>query len=356
MAAETAELIDPRPGEAIDTARLEPYLRERLPDARGPFSLSQFGGGHANLTYQLRFGEREYVLRRPPLGPVAPSAHDMKREHRVLATLPDVFALAPRSYLYCGDAAIVGSEFHVMERRHGAVIRGDLPERYKGDAVLARRIGEMLVDTLAALHTADPAAAGLGDLGRPEGYVERQLEGWTKRWHAAKDKDLPPIDAMIAWLHARVPIPPAVSLVHNDFKLDNMIVKSDDPGTAVAVLDWDMCTRGDPLMDLGYVLNYWAEPDDDPRWLKAAAMLTWHPGFPSRAEAVERYAAKTGFELADVRWYQVFGVFKLIVIIQQIYIRFLRGQTLDRRFAAFGERVAALADKGAALMTRAAGG
>lgn len=350
MSGETAELIAPRVGEELDTSRLEPYLRQHLPGAEGPMALRQFGGGHANLTYELRFGPREYVLRRPPLGPIAPSAHDMKREHRVLAALPDIYPWAPRSYLYCGDAGIIGAEFHVMERRHGIVIRSELPEAVKRDPRLARRIGEMMVDTLAALHTADPAAAKLGDLGRPEGYAARQLEGWTKRWHAAKDKDLPRVDEMAAWLSRHLPKPQRVSLLHNDFKLDNMIVDRDDPGIAVAVLDWDMCTRGDPLMDLGYMLNYWSEPKDDLAWRQAAFMPTWYPGFPSRAEAVERYAQKTGLALDEVLWYHVFGVFKLTGVIQQIYIRYLRGQTADARFATFGKRVATLAEKGCALI------
>lgn len=355
MAVGAAELIDPRPGEELDTSRLEPYLRQHLPRTAGALSFRQFGGGHANLTYLVRFGEDEYVLRRPPLGPIAPSAHDMKREHRVLATLPDIFPLAPRSYLYCDDATIIGAEFHVMERRRGIVIRSDPPEAIKRDPALARRVGEMLVDTLAALHSADPAAAGLGDLGHPDGYVQRQLDGWSKRWRAAKDHDLAHVDEMIGWLARRVPAPPRVSLLHNDYKLDNMIVGADDPAHAVAVLDWDMCTRGDPLMDLGYMLNYWSESGDAPGWREAAFMPTWYPGFPKRAEAVERYARKTGFAIDDVRWYHVFGVFKLTVVIQQIYIRYLRGQTRDPRFEGFGKRVATLAEKGCALIAREAG-
>jgi aminoglycoside phosphotransferase (APT) family kinase protein len=354
MAVQTAELIDPRPGEELDTSRLEPYLRGRLPRTDGPFSLRQFGGGHANLTYLVRFGTAEYVVRRPPLGPIAPSAHDMKREHRVLATLPDIFPLAPRSYLYCGDTSIIGAEFHVMERRHGIVIRSELPAHAQSDPSLCRRIGEMIVDTMAALHTADPAKARLDDLGHPDGYSQRQLDGWIKRWHAAKDKDLPQVDEMIAWLSKRVPQPQRASLLHNDFKLDNMIVGADDPSRCIAVLDWDMCTRGDPLMDLGYMLNYWSQAEDPPRWRGASFMPTWYPGFPTRAEAVARYAQKTGFAVEDIRWYHVFGVFKLTGVIQQIYIRYLRGQTTDARFATFGERVAALAEKGCALIARQA--
>jgi aminoglycoside phosphotransferase (APT) family kinase protein len=352
VTAEFVELIDPRPGEEVEPSRLEPYLRAHLPASEGAFALRQFGGGHANLTYLVRFGAHEYVLRRPPLGPVAPASHDMKREHRVLAAMPDIFPLAPRSYLYCDDKTIIGAEFHVMERRRGIVIRGDLPERFRDDKAVARRIGEMMIDVLGALHKADPEAAGLGQLGHPEGYAGRQLEGWAKRWQAAKDKELPRVDALIAWLAARLPPPPAVSLLHNDFKLDNMLVAAEDPGRPVAVLDWDMCTRGDPLMDLGYLLNLWAQGDDDPEWLQWGAMPTWRQGSPSRVEAIERYGKVTGFPLDHIDWYHVYGLFKMIVIIQQIYIRYLRGQTLDQRFAIFGGRVAAFAEKGHMLIAQ----
>jgi aminoglycoside phosphotransferase (APT) family kinase protein len=349
------ELIQVRADERVDASRLEPYLRERLPGAEGPLELGQFGGGHANLTYLLRYSEAEYVLRRPPLGPVAPSSHDMTREHRVLANLWRVYPLAPRSYLLCEDAGVIGAPFHVMERRHGIVIRTDLPARFQGDPVLARRIGEMIVDALAALHKVDPEAAGLGGLGHPEGFVERQLAGWTKRWHAAKDEDDPRVDAIVDWLEANRPASQTVSLLHNDYKLDNMIVDAEDPARAVAVLDWDMCTRGDPLMDLGYLLTFWGEAGDPPAWIEGAAMPSWHEGFPSRAEAVERYADATGFDLGAIDWYHVFGVFKIAVVLQQIYIRYLRGQTRDQRFAVFGTRVAALFDKAATLAGVGAG-
>ena len=343
------ELIQVRADERLDTSRLEPYLRERLAGAEGPLEIGQFGGGHANLTYLLRYGATEYVLRRPPLGPVAPSAHDMGREHRVLANLWRVYPLAPRSYLLCEDAGVIGAPFHVMERRHGIVIRTDLPARFQGDPVLARRIGEMIVDTLAALHKVDPEAAGLGGLGRPEGFVERQLAGWTKRWHAAKGEDDPRVDAIVAWLEASCPESSETTLIHNDYKLDNMLVESDHPAHAVALLDWDMCTRGDPLMDLGYLLNYWVEPDDPHDWRAAAAMPTWRDGFPSRAEAALRYGAQTGFALNDLLWYRVFGAFKIAVILQQIHIRWRRGQTRDQRFADMGTRVATLIEKGLIL-------
>ncbi len=343
------EAIAVRPGEEIDGARLEPWLRERLPDAPRPFQIKQFGGGHANLTYLVRFGDVEYVLRRPPLGRVAPTSHDMRREHRVLSRLGAAFPLAPRSLLFCADHSLLGAEFHLMERRHGFVIRTDLPERFRGRPALNRRIGEMIVDTLADLHKVDPASVGLGDLGQPDGYVERQLQRWTERWHAAKDRRLDAVERLIGWLASDVPRAQAVTLLHNDYKLDNILVGSLDPAVPAAVLDWDMCTRGDPLMDLGYLLNFWIEAGDDPEWIEAASMPTYREGFSSREDVIQRYARATGLNVDRVGWYRVFGVFKLIVIVQQIYIRFLRGQTQDRRFAGFGRRVEQLAEKGVAL-------
>lgn len=352
MAIGDPEVIDVRPDERLDVGRLEPYLRDRLPGADGPLTVAQFGGGHANLTYLLRFGDREFVLRRPPLGPVAPSAHDMKREHRVQRALTAAYSLCPPSFLYCDDPDVIGADFHVSERRYGVVIRTEIPERFRGQPALNRRIGWMLVDAMASLHRVNPAVIGLDDLGRPDGFAARQLSGWTKRWYAAKDRDLPAVDTLIQWLDADIPVPQAASLLHNDLKLDNMLVDAEDPANPVAVLDWDMCTRGDPLMDLGHMLNYWADRDDPENWRSVASMPTWHDGFPTRGEIISRYAEKTGFDLRRINWYFVFGVFKLIVILQQIYIRYLRGQTQDERFAGFGRRVEGLADKGLTLINQ----
>ena len=347
------EVIAVRSDEQLNLIRLEPWLRANLPNATGPLTLEQFGGGHANLTYLLRFGDTEYVLRRPPLGPVAPSSHDMRREHRVLARLGKAFPLAPHSYALCTDPDVLGVDFHIVERRHGVVIRRELPAGIAQQPELAQRVGEMIVDVLADLHQVDPATVGLGELGRPEGFAQRQLEGWARRWHAAKDTDLPDVGRMLRWLEAAVPTPQVAALLHNDFKLDNLLVETDHPATPVAVLDWDMTTRGDPLMDLGFLLNFWNEAGDDPRWHHVSGMPTHHEGFPTRADVVERYARRTGLDLDRVAWYHVFGVFKLVAIVQQIYIRFLRGQTHDERFANYGERVLDLARKGVALMTAA---
>ena len=342
------EVLAVRHDERLDLTRLEPWLRARLPDATGDLRVEQFGGGHANLTYLLRFGDTEYVLRRPPLGPVAPGAHDMQREHRVLRRLGAAFPLAPPSYLLCTDPEVLGVDFHVMERRHGRVIRQRMPAGTGPE--LCRRTGEMLVDVLADLHQVDPATVGLGDLGRPDGFVERQVAGWHRRWQAAQDQALPDVDRAVRWLGTDLPPPQRAALLHNDFKLDNVLVAADDPATPVALLDWDMATRGDPLMDLGYLLCFWTEADDPAHWRQASRMPTDTPGFPTRAEVVARYAEGTGLETSRVRWYHVFGVFKLLVILQQIYIRFLRGQTSDRRFAGYGQRVGDLARMGVELI------
>jgi aminoglycoside phosphotransferase (APT) family kinase protein len=335
------EVIDVRPEEQLDVARIEPYLREHLPETEGAFSLRQFGGGHANLTYLVSFGEREYVLRRPPLGPVPERSHDMRREHAVLSNLYRAFPIAPRSFVLCTDRDVSDVDFVVEERKRGIAIRRDLPERFQNDPALARRIGEMLVDTLASLHTVDPASVGLSELGKPEGYVERQLAGWVGRWEAACTLDTVSADHCIAWLRDHLPASPAAGIVHNDYKLDNMLLDGNDPATITALLDWDMCTLGDPLVDLGYMLVLWPERDDPKAW-RTTGMPTWRDGFPTRAEATARYAQRTGFDVRSVHWYYVFNIFRFAAILQQIYARFERGQTHDERFRAFGPQVNAL--------------
>ncbi|HTT80494.1 MAG TPA: phosphotransferase family protein, partial [Stellaceae bacterium] len=291
---EAAELIDERPDERLDAARLLPYLRAHLPGAEGRLTVRQFGGGKANLTYLLRFeagaSASEFVLRRPPLGPIPPGAHDMAREHRVLSALHRRYRPAPRSLLFCADDSLIGAVFLVEERRRGFVIRDDIPAELAGQPALNRRIGEALVDALADLHLVRPDEVGLGDLGRAEGYLERQLAGWTRRWQAAQGGEEAARSAAL-WaplldrLAAELPASHGAALLHNDYRLDNCLLDPADPGQIEAVLDWDMCTQGDPLADLGYLLNYWVEPDDPPEWREIAAMPTWRPGFPSRAEA-----------------------------------------------------------------------
>lgn len=342
-------LIEPRPDECLPLEALAPYLREHLPEAQGPMSVLQFAGGKANLSYLIRFGTTEYVLRRPPLGPIAPSSHDMKREYRVLSKLYRHFPLAPRSFHYCEDEGVIGAKFQVMERRHGIVIREHLPPPFVDDEGLKRRIGEMLVDVLADLHSVDRARADLSDLGHPEGFVERQLQGWAGRWDAASHEENQEMQWLMGWLRKHLPDSACVSLLHNDYKLDNMLVDAADPATPVAILDWDMCTSGDPLMDLGYLLNQWAQSNDPPDWIENAAIPSAEPGFPTRADVVERYAAGTGFDVSGVRWYFAFAAMKFAGVIQQIFIRFHRGQTRDERFAGYDQRARAFIEKGCAV-------
>jgi len=278
----------------------------------------------------------------------------MRREHRVLSVLHRRYKPAPKSLLLCEDESVIGAVFIVEERRRGFVIRDDIPDAFAGRPALNRRIGEALIDALADLHRVAPDEVGLGDLGRPEGYVERQLAGWSRRWQVAQggekaDTAAARMAPVLAWLGRHLPASSRAALLHNDYRLDNCLLDSADPADIVAVLDWDMCTQGDPLADLGYVLNYWVEPGDDPAWREIAAMPTWQGGFPSRADAMERYATRTGFNVGAVGWHQVFAAFKLAVIIQQIYIRYVRGQTRDERFRYYYRRVLGLAEKAQSL-------
>jgi aminoglycoside phosphotransferase (APT) family kinase protein len=343
------ETIEVRAEEQLDTVRLEPYLREHLEGAEGPLAIRQFGGGHANLTYLVRFGEGEWVLRRPPLGPVVRGAHDMRREHRVLSVLYQGYPLAPRSYLLCTDPEIIGADFFVMERRYGIGLRQTIPAPWVNDPAVLRGIGEALIDDLAALHAVPPEDVGLSDLGRPEGYVERQLLGWIERWNNALTPDVGPAEPFVGWLRQTAPQARRTTLVHNDYKLDNTLRDAADPRRTVAVLDWDMCTRGEPLMDLGYLLGLWAQADDPPGLIHGR-MPTWNAGFPTRREAAQRYARTSGADVADLHWYLVFSVFRYAVILQQIYIRYVRGQTHDERFRDFGTAVNQLTQRGLELI------
>ena len=326
---------------------LAEWLSGRLPGADAPLTVRQFSRGKANLTYLLRFGDDdpiEYVLRRPPLGPVAPGAHDMAREYRVLSTLWRAFPKAARAHLYCDDESVIGAPFFVMERLHGIVVQGAVPERFGSgeDPVANRKLSEVVVETLAEFHGVEPADAGLDDLGHPDGFMERQVDGWTARWEKAKHEENPLAIELAGWLRAHLPPPGPTTLLHNDWRLDNMAVDPDDPGKCVAVYDWDMCTRGDAFADLGTLMSVWYDPGEAPSELNT--MPTSAPGWMLRSEAIDRYARDTGFDLSHVDWYVVFGTFKLAVVLQQIYIRWLRGQTSDERFAVMGEGARQLLD------------
>jgi aminoglycoside phosphotransferase (APT) family kinase protein len=341
-----------RPGEDLEWARLTSWLRERLPAdipgldlAREP-EISQFPGGHSNLTYLIRFGGAEIVVRRPPFGPVAPTAHDMAREFRWLSAMHRVFPPAPRPYLLCEDTSVIGSVFYAMERRRGIVVRADEPPEV-ADPAARRRVSEALVATLVELHAVDVPGNGLMNLGKPAGFVERQVRGWTDRWHHSKTTPLPEMDALAEWLLNRLPPDPAVpSIVHGDFKLDNVMLDAHDVGRIVAVLDWEMSALGDPLVDLGILLAYWV-PTAPPSQRDALTFVTDRPGYFTRDEVADGYALRSGRDISNIRFYEILALFKIAVVIQQIYFRYVKGQTTDARFATFDARVTYLARRAA---------
>jgi len=332
------DVIAVRQDERLDERKLAEYLRGRLEGADAPLEVLQFGGGHANLTYLLRFGEREYVLRRPPLGPVAPSSHDMGREYRVLSVLHSAYPPAPRAFLYCDDAAVIGAPFFVMERRVGTVVRWAIPPEFGAgeNPEINRCISEAMMDALADLHEVDYRRIGLEDLGKPEGFLRRQVEGWTGRYERARTGDLPVVTEVTTWLAERLPESPPPTLLHNDWRLDNIMLDSQDPARVVAVFDWDMCTVGDPLADVGTLLASWAEAGEDFVGT-AGRMPSAVPGFLTRREAVERYGRRRGIDVSRMPYYHVFGLFKMGVVLQQIYYRYHVGQTKDERFQALDQ-------------------
>jgi aminoglycoside phosphotransferase (APT) family kinase protein len=341
-----------RPDERFDEEALARFLRDRLPGAEGTLRVEQFPGGHSNLTYLLSFGGHEFVMRRPPLGPVAPTAHDMTREYRVLNALWPVFPPAPRPYLLCEDPEVIGGPFYVMERRRGIIIRREWPQGLDHEPATRRKISEAVVDLMVTLHAVDYRAVGLGTLGRPEGFVQRQVKGWAERWDRAKDREIPAINDLARWLAERIPTPTAATLVHGDLKLDNAMLDPADPARVVALLDWEMCTTGDPLVDLGVLLCYWSEAGDPEARRETISSVTTQPGWYTRAELVARYAEKTGRDVSRIAFYETFALFKVAVVIQQIYIRWKRGQTKDERFAAFGQRVEGLAEAALSLAAK----
>src|SRR6185295_4756880 len=323
-----------RPGEELNAAALAVWLKERLPGTEGPVEIEQFPGGHSNLTYLLRLGGRELVLRRPPFGSKVKTAHDMGREFRVLSRLYAAYPKAPRALLHCDDPQVIGAPFYVMERVRGIVLRHQkAPPGIDLSPNRMRAISEAAVDGLADLHAVDYEAVGLGDLGHPEGYVSRQVEGWTSRWQAARTDDVPDLDRAAAWLAANRPPEHGAALLHNDYKYDNLVLHPEELTRIVAVLDWEMSTVGDPLMDLGSSLGYWMDPDDAPELLLLPAGPTTLPGNLRRAEVVHRYSNRSGRDVSNILFYYVYGLFKIAVIAQQIYYRYRQGLTRDERFA-----------------------
>jgi aminoglycoside phosphotransferase (APT) family kinase protein len=290
----------------------------------------------------LRFGDRELVLRRPPIGAKIKTAHDMSREYRILSHLYPVYKKVPRPLLFCEDESILGAPFYVMERVNGIILRAKPPAGITLTPPLMRTLSETFIENLAEIHEIDYDAAGLGELGSPQGYVQRQVEGWTKRYYNARTDDVPAIERLAEWLHQQQPGDSVkASLIHNDYKYDNLVLAPDDLGRAVAVLDWEMATIGDPLMDFGTSLGYWVEAQDPEEWQRYGFGLTSLPGSLTRTEMLEHYAKRTGQVIEEPVFYFAYGLLKIAVIVQQIYFRYQKGLTRDPRFAQLGGLVRA---------------
>ncbi|MFY0593134.1 phosphotransferase family protein [Roseivirga sp.] len=322
---------DIRTGEELDLVKLKGYLNTNLEGFGGAIEVSQFPSGFSNLTYLIKANNKEFVLRRPPFGANIKGGHDMGREFKVLSLLKPNYPNVPEPILYCQDESVLGAEFYMMERVKGVILRGRPPKGINLSEDLMKSISEAAIDNLAALHTMDLEAVGLSDFGKPEGYTTRQVEGWIKRYYHSETDKIPAMDEVAEWMKANMPDQAYVSFIHNDYKYDNLVLNPEKLNEITAVLDWEMSTVGNPLMDLGTSLAYWAQADDSDA-LKPFS-LTWLPGNLNRSEFVDRYASKTGFNLTNKVFYYVFGAFKIGVIIQQIYARYKKGLTKDPRFA-----------------------
>ena len=331
-----------RAGEELDLGRLEPFLLGRFPGASGPLTVEQFPSGHSNLTYLVRLGGREMVLRRPPFGSKVKSAHDMGREYRVLSKVHPAYTPAPKVVLYCDDESILGAPFYLMEPIRGIILRREPPAGLPFTAETARRLSEAFMDNLARLHALDYAAIGLGDLGKPQGYLERQVRGWIERYAASRTHDFPEVERISGWLKEHMPATSDVALIHNDYKYDNIVLDPGDITRIVGVLDWEMTTIGDPLTDLGTALAYWIDPQDPEELQKIRWCPSTSAGSLTRAQLAERYAKATGRNVSHMDFYLAFARFKVAVIVQQIYYRYHQGLTKDPRFASMPELVKVL--------------
>jgi len=328
-----------RTGEELGLSRLEPFLRTRFPDEHGSLSVQQYPSGHSNLTYAVSLGSREFVLRRPPFGSKVKSAHDMAREFRVLSRLHRVYPVAPEVLCYCDDESILGAPFYLMKPIRGIILRKDPPPDLQFSADTARRLSESLIDNLVCLHRIDYGSVGLADLGKPQGYLERQVRGWTERYQASRTHDLSEVERISSWMNNHLPPSSDAALIRNDYKYDNVVLDSQNITKIVGVLDWEMCTIGDPLSDLGTALAYWIDPEDPEELQKIRWGPTNFPGSLTRAELVQRYSKAATRDVSNMVFYLAFARFKIAVIVQQIYYRYQQGLTKDQRFASMPELI-----------------
>jgi len=325
-----------RQGEELDARAIDTYLKAHISDLRGEPQISQFPGGASNLTYLLRYADRELVLRRPPFGSKAKSAHDMGREFRILNQLRNAFPYCPQAFVHCTDESVIGAEFYVMQRLDGIILRADLPTELQLTPAQTTTLCKSFIDRLVELHQVDYQACGLAELGKPDGYVARQIKGWSERYDNARTPDAPGWQEVRTWLEEKMPADhPRPAIVHNDYRFDNVILDASDPLRIIGVLDWELTTLGDPLMDLGNTLAYWIEADDPAPVQLMRRQPSNAPGMLTRQAFVDYYAERAGIEIKCFDFYYIYGLFRLAGIVQQIYYRYYHGQTADKRFASF---------------------
>lgn len=323
-----------RSEDAFDVAAVDAYLKQHV-DLSGAPTVTQFPGGASNLTFQLSYPGKDLILRRPPSGHLPKSGHDMRREFTVQSKLAPVFPYVPKMIAFCDDHSVLGVDFYVMEKLRGVILRSNLPKGMELTPEQARSLSVSWVERLVDLHAVDPVAAGLQDLGRGSGYVERQIEGWCKRYEAARTRNVPSFKKVMRWLRENQPEDVANCVIHNDWRFDNVVLDPDDPQKIIGVLDWEMATLGDPLMELGCALSYWVEAGDGKLAHRFRRQPSHIPGMLTRKEIVELYAEKRGIEIEDFRFYEVYGYFRLAGIIQQIYKRYHDKETTNPAFKNF---------------------
>ncbi|MBS3803060.1 MAG: phosphotransferase family protein [Oleiphilaceae bacterium] len=330
------QAVTVREGEALDVAVVDRFMKNTIPGLTGEPRIQQYPGGASNLTYQVAYPDCTFVLRRPPFGKIAKSAHDMLREARVMAALKPVYPYVPAIIATCDDHRVLGCDFYVMEQLNGIILRQDFPKGLELGEQDTRKLCLNVIDKLVDLHQVDARAAGLDHLGKGAGYVERQIGGWSDRFRKARTADVGDFEAVMSWLADKMPDDVAQCVIHNDFRFDNVVLNPDNPFEVIGVLDWEMATIGDPLMDLGNSLAYWVQADDEGLFQMLRRQPTHRPGMLTRAQVADYYLEKSGLKVDRFDYYEIYGLFRLAAIIQQIYYRFYHGQTKDKRFAAFG--------------------
>jgi len=334
--------VEVRKGEELDIDAIDAVLKKALPDLEGQPEVTQYPSGASNLTYALDYPNRRMVLRRPPFGDKPKSGHDMHREYRVMSGLKDEIPV-PNTLYYTKDPSIIGAEFYVMDRSEGPLIHSKIPKEWNWTEQETRQLCENFFQTLVDLHSVDYEAVGLGDFGKPEGYVNRQITGWNRRFEAAWTDDIEKFEDVQSWLVENMPAKErGAAVIHGDYRIDNCILKASDPTQIEAILDWEISALGDPMMDLGNTLAYWIHADDPPFMQMMVRQPSGAPGMMTRQEILDFYAEKTGADVSGFQFYYVYGIWRLAVIIQQIYARFYRGQNDNPRFKDYGQMTSAL--------------